>query len=329
MKVKALPRLVITGAAGFLGGRTAKYFAQKYTNHTVVPTSRREISLANFMQGDLCEATFCEAVTAGAEIIVHCAALSSPYGVYDDFYQANVVATQNLLNASIKNGVKKFVFISTPSIYFDFTDRFEVKESQPLPTRIVNHYASTKLIAENNVLAMNNPEFATLALRPRAIIGAEDTVILPRVLEAYHKGKLKIVGKGNNICDFTCARNVIEAIDCAIHAPSDAFGEAYNITDGTPIKFWDALRQVLQGLGLKPPTQRVPKQLAMWVGGFLEWKARFFEEKKEPVLTRYSVGVLANSLTMDISKARQKLNYQPVMTTQDGINEYIQWKKAQ
>lgn len=329
MKVKALPRLVITGAAGFLGGRTAKYFAQKYTNHTVVPTSRRETSLANFMQGDLCEATFCEAVTAGAEIVVHCAALSSPYGVYDDFYQANVVATQNLLNASIKNGVKKFIFISTPSIYFDFTDRFEVKESQPLPTRIVNHYASTKLIAENNVLAMNNPDFATLALRPRAIIGAEDTVILPRVLEAYHKGKLKIVGKGNNICDFTCARNVIEAIYCAIHAPSDAFGEAYNITDGTPIKFWDALRQVLQGLGLKPPTQRVPKQLAMWVGGFLEWKARFFEEKKEPVLTRYSVGVLANSLTMDISKARQKLNYQPVMTTQDGINEYIQWKKAQ
>ncbi|TAD88422.1 MAG: NAD-dependent epimerase/dehydratase family protein, partial [Bacteroidetes bacterium] len=187
----------------------------------------------------------------------------------------------------------------------------------------------TKLIAENNVLAMNTPDFATLALRPRAIIGAEDTVILPRVLEAYHKGKLKIVGKGNNICDFTCVRNVIEAIDCAIHAPSDAFGEAYNITDGTPIKFWDALRQVLQGLGLKPPTQHVPKQLAMWVGGFLEWKARFFQEKKEPVLTRYSVGVLANSLTMDISKARQKLNYQPVMTTQDGINEYIQWKKAQ
>jgi len=61
---------------------------------------------------------------------------------------------------------------------------------------MVNNYALTKLLAENYVLEKNNFGIETIALRPRAIIGAEDTVIFPRVLEAYHKGKLKIVGDG-------------------------------------------------------------------------------------------------------------------------------------
>lgn len=330
------PHIVITGAAGFLGGRVAKHFATKYPDYQIIATSRRDTRVAEleasgckFMKGDLCEQEFCNELTRLAKIVVHCAAFSAPYGAYEDFYNANVVATEHLLQASLANQVQKFIFISTPSIYFDFTDKFEVKESQPLPARMVNHYAQTKLMAEEKVLEMNGKNIATIALRPRAIIGAEDTVILPRVLEAYRKGKLKIVGTGDNICDFTCVRNVIEAIICCMDAPEEVFGQAYNITDGQPILFWDILSHTLKALGLEPPTQRISKSIAMFVAGFLEWKARILKEKKEPVLTRYSVGVLSNSLTLDISKARKKLHYEPVMSTYEGINEYITWKKAQ
>ncbi len=310
--------------------------ATHFSAYEIIATSRRidradELKSAGctFIAGDLCDENFCNQLTKNVEIVVHCAAFSAPFGTYQDFFNSNVIATQTLLNASIENRIKKFIFISTPSIYFNFSDRFNVKESDPLPRKLVNDYARTKLMAEEIVLKKNTSEFKTLALRPRAIIGAEDTVIFPRILEAYHKGKLKIVGNGQNVCDFTCVHNVIESIICAINAPKSAYGEAYNITDGNPVKFWEALNFAFQELKLRPPSKRVSKKLAMFAARIVELKSMIFNEKKEPPLTKYGVGILSDSFTLDITKAKNKLNYNPIMQTFDGINEYVLWHKKQ
>ena len=328
-------KIVITGGAGFLGGRLAKHFAQLFPEKNVVATSRRnsrseelESSGCTFIAGDLCNQNFCNELTKDAEIVVHCAALSSPWGAYEEFYSSNYIATRNLLNSSKENAVKKFVFISTPSIYFNFSDRFGVKESDALPKKMVNNYAKTKLMAEEMVLSFNGKGIETIALRPRAIIGAEDTVIFPRVLEAHKQGKLKIVGKGNNICDLTCVRNVIEAVLCAINAQPNAYGQAYNITDGEPVDFWQTLNYALKKMNLLPPSKKIPKSLAMFVAGIVEFKSKLLKEKNEPALTKYGVGILSDNFTLDISKAIEMLNYKPVMHTMDGVNEYIEWNKT-
>ena len=327
--------MVITGAAGFLGGRMTKYFATEESNKQVMATSRRthrkrelEEAGAQFMAGDLTDRTFCEQLTQNTSIVVHCAALSSPYGRYDDFYKANYTATKNLLEASIKNGVEKFIFISTPSMYFNFCDRYDVKEADPLPNKMVNHYAATKRMAEEMVLAQHRKGIQTIALRPRAIIGAEDTVIFPRVLEAYNQGKLKIIGKGDNICDLTCVSNVIEAVSCCVDAQPTAYGEAYNITDGMPITFWEAMRYTLEGLHLTPPTKKVPRSIALFAASIVEGKAKLFRQKKEPALTKYGIGILADNFTLDITKAKTQLGYVPKMTTYEGMDEFIAWYKA-
>jgi 2-alkyl-3-oxoalkanoate reductase len=326
-------KILITGAAGFLGGRTAKYFAQHLKEYTTIGTSRRnsrknELNTegVTFIAGDLTNADFCDELTRNVKIVVHCAAFSSPFGEHDSFYQSNYVATDCLLKASIKNGVEKFIFISTPSIYFNYEDRFNVKESDALPVKMVNHYAATKLMAEKLVLQHNGQGIETIALRPRAIIGAEDTVIFPRVLEAYKQNKLKIVGNGANICDFTCVRNVIEAILCCIKADTTAYGEAYNITDTKPIVFWEAVNYALTGLNKQPISRKVPKQVALVAASIMEFKAQLFKEK-EPALTKYSVGILCQNFTLDVTKATELLHYRPVMTTYEGINEYIEWEK--
>jgi nucleoside-diphosphate-sugar epimerase len=261
-------------------------------------------------------------------MVIHCAALSSPYGPYPSFYHSNFVATQKLLEASIKNGVRKFIFISTPSIYFNYSDRFEVKESDPLPAKMVNAYAATKLLAEQLVLSQNKETFQTIALRPRAIIGAEDTVIFPRVLEAYHKGRLKIIGNGQNWCDMTCASNVIEGIRCAMFASDEAYGEAYNITDGESINLWDTINYTISALGYPPVKKKVSKHLATFAASILEQKALLLSEKKEPTLTKYGIGILSYHFTLSIEKAKTTLNYQPIMKTMDGINEFILWHKT-
>jgi len=329
-------KILITGAAGFLGGRTAKHFAGDKLRYNVLATSRRSERMVefetlgcDFISGDLCDAAFCDTITQHVNIVIHCAALSSPYGAYQKFYDSNFLTTQNLLNASLKNGVSKFIFISTPSIYFNFSDRFDVKESDKLPEKMINSYAATKLLAEQLVLSQNNNNFQTIALRPRAIIGAEDTVIFPRVLEAYNKGRLKIIGDGEIVCDLTCVRNVIEAIQCAINTSDDAYGEAYNITDGESVKFWGAVNYALSLLGHVPVQKRISKHMANIAATILEQKALLFSERKEPILTRYGIGVLSHNFTLNIKKAQTKLNYKPVMNTFDGINEYISWHKQQ
>ncbi len=327
-------KIVVTGASGFLGGRVAAYFAETYPEAQIVATSRSNIKKSSlvlkgchYVSGDLVDLEFCKFLTEEATAIVHCAALSSPYGRYKDFHKSNIVATQTLLKAAIENNVEKFIYISTPSIYVTLNDRFDVKESDKLPKTSVNHYAATKLEAEKYVLSQNGDSISTLAIRPRAIIGAEDTVIFPRVFEAYNKGKLKIVGTGNNVCDLTCARNVIEAIICGLNAPKSSFGEAYNITDGKAVDFWSTLNYALSSLGYQEVSKRVSKDIAMKAATVVENIYKILYPSKEPAMTKYGIAILADNFTLNINKAKEKLGYKPVMTTQEGIDEFIEWYK--
>jgi nucleoside-diphosphate-sugar epimerase len=326
--------IIITGASGFLGGRTAAFFAQNFPQYQVIATSRtagKKASLENlgcqYMLGDLQDQSFCDSITKDASIVIHCAALSSPYGQYEKFHQSNIVATQTLLDASKANGVNKFIYISTPSIYVSFNDRFNVSENDPLPKKMVNDYARTKLIAEKLVLAANSDALSTIALRPRAIIGAEDTVIFPRIFEAYKKGKLKVIGSGNNICDLTCVRNVIEAITLSIDADHEAYGQAYNITDGKSVDFWQTLNGALNQLGYQNIDKKVNKKIAMIAATVVERYYKTFKPNSEPAITKYGIAILADNFTLDISKAKSLLRYKPVMTSEDGINEFIKWYK--
>ncbi|MCR9253589.1 MAG: NAD-dependent epimerase/dehydratase family protein [bacterium] len=325
-------KLVVTGAAGFLGGRTSKYFGDLTSEYNVIATSRRthrkselESHHCEFASGDLSDSTFCKDLVKGVDTVIHCAALSSPFGSYEPFYQSNFVSTKNLIDACIEDGVKRFIYISTPSIYINYSNRINISEDDPLPEKMVNNYAKTKLMAEKYVLGQNGKSIQTIALRPRAIIGAEDTVIFPRVLKAYDEGKLKIIGNGKNICDLTCVRNVIEAIKCCIDAPEDAYGIAYNITDGDPINFWEGLNHAFNNLDLPPPSKRVNKSLAMLAARVAEINTHLFNQGTEPALTRYGISQISNSFTLDISKAKEILRYKPVMNTFEGIDEFTDW----
>ncbi|WP_018343222.1 NAD-dependent epimerase/dehydratase family protein [Cytophaga aurantiaca] len=328
-------KIIITGAAGFLGGRLVKQLAASGM-YDVIATSRRterktelESAGCTFISGDLLNSDFCLQLTKEADIIVHCAALSSVWGSYYDFYDANVITTKNLLAAAIQNGVRKFIFISTPSIYFDFTDKYNISENDVPPEKSVNAYASTKLMAEQFVLEKNSEQIKTVALRPRAIIGAEDTVIFPRIIRAYTEGRLKIIGDGKTLGDLTAVSNVIEAVHCCIRADDSAMGQAYNISDGNPVLLWPTINHILKELGHKPITKKISAGLVLTIASIIEGTAKLFNAKKEPSITKYGIGVLAKSITMDIHKARTALNYKPVQTTEEAINEFITWYRKQ
>ena len=330
----AKQNILVTGASGFLGGQLAYSLSGK-REEVIRATSRKPLALqmtrrnCQYIQGDLSSKDFCDLVTKDIGFIVHCAALSSPWGSYADFENANIIATDNLLKAAINNGVKRFIFISSPSIYADNTDKLNIKESDSLPPLGINFYAQTKLIAEQIVLSANNKGIETLSLRPRAIIGAGDTVIFPRLINAYKQNKLKIIGDGQLICDITCVKNVIYAIERALVTGEKALGLAYNITNDNPVKLWDVINHLLMELGLVPVSAKIPKKVAMAYAGFQEWKYIHFHKNKEPPLTKFGISSLSNSITLNIDRAKQLLDYHPVQTLEQGIDEFIKWYKQQ
>lgn len=328
-------KILITGASGFLGGRTTKAFAA--TGIEVVSTSRNperkeelEEAGAVFVPGDLLDKEFCNSIVQGIDVIVHCAALSSPWGKYSSFYQANVTTTSNLLDAAKVWGVQKFVFISSPSVYFEMKDRWNVSEKDPVPETLINDYARTKLIAEELVLAGNNQYLKTIAIRPRAIYGAEDTVIFPRLLAAHRGGRLKYIGNADNVCDLTTVSNVIEAIKCCISPESEeAYGQVFNITNGEPVYFWRTLEVLFSELNIRPIRERISFRTALTAASVIEWVYRTFRLRGEPRLTKYNVGIMTYNFTMDISKAGNLLGYRPVQTNREGLEEFVQWYKTE
>ena len=325
-------KVVVSGASGFLGGRLVKYLAAK--EYEVIALSRNQKRKEEFealgiqlVSNDPYAKETLEQTLSGKDMLVHCAALSSPWGKFEDFHQINVGLSQKLLEASRKARIQRFINISSPSIYFDFTDRLGIKESDSLPEQFVNAYAETKMLAEEWILSQHTKGIETISLRPRAIIGAEDQVLFPRLMRAYETGRLRIIGDGKNLADFTSVYNLVRAIEACLHVESTALGQTYNISNGEASPMWEEINYLIQALGNPPIQKKVPYFMALGIASILEWKSKYIGGE-EPRLTKYGAGVLAKNFSLDISKAKEKLGYKVEMNTREALEEFITWYKS-
>ncbi len=322
-------KVVITGATGFLGFRTVEKLIEK--GYEILATGRDKTRAEKLRTlgvqvetGSLEDKDFVQNLLKGADIVIHSAALSSPWGKYNDFYKANIVATENIISSSKKNNIKRIVHISTPSLYFDYRDRLNIKE-EFLPDKFVNHYAATKYEAEKLMDKAFTEGLETISIRPRAIVGAGDTTIMPRLLKAQEAGKLKIIGDGKNIVDVTSVSNVVDAILLCMEAPKEAMGQKYNITNDEPISLWELIEKTFSKLNLVINKKRVPFGVAYNLAAFLETMAKLTPDYREPVLTCYGVGILAKSMTLNVDKAKNLLGYKANQSNMEAVDEFINW----
>ncbi|MEQ9307688.1 MAG: NAD-dependent epimerase/dehydratase family protein [Marinoscillum sp.] len=327
-------RVLITGATGFLGSRTTQEFAKnpRYTHilatgRTLSPERRVMADHVTYLLGELTDEAFVSRLfQQPVDLVINCASLSSPWGKYEDFYQANVVSQQILIAQSVLSSVKRFIYISSPSVYFRFRDQLDVTENTVFPPKMVNDYARTKLEAER---LLERSSLSYVTLRPRALIGAGDTVIMPRLIRSYESGKLKIMGSGENQVDLTPVANMVDAIILAAEASQIHSNQAYNISNGQPVNLWQAINDILQMIGHEPVKKRIPYWLLMTIAWFMEITARHLTRDQEPTLTRYSVGVLAHSFTLNIDKATKNLGYVPRQTVEEAMKEFADWYQIQ
>jgi nucleoside-diphosphate-sugar epimerase len=260
------------------------------------------------------------------EIVFHCAAFPSPWGNFEKFYQANVIGTRNVVQASLENNVKRLVYVSTPSIYFDYNSRMNVKENDPLPEPISN-YAHTKLLAEEEIDKGFANGLAVISIRPRALFGEGDTVIFPRLIPRLKSGRLPILGDGENIIDLTYIENVVDALVLCAESPASTLGKKYNISNGEPVKIWALVERICDELKYPHPTRKISYRTAHAAASALEFVYSLIPFSPEPPLTRLSVSMMANSTTLDISAARNELGYQPKVSVEEGVTRFLKWWK--
>lgn len=323
---------LITGATGFLGGALARRLKEDGWQVTALgrnPTTGKELSDLGirFIQADLRDRQSMINACANQEIVFHCGAAVGTWGNYQYFYDVNVGGTDNVVAGCQQFGVKRLVYVSTPSIYFSTQDRFNVKEDDPLPPPI-NVYAATKLSAERVIARAHRDGLPVISLRPRAIFGPGDTTIFPRILTALQTGRLPRIGDGKNVQDLSYIDNVLDALLLCVDSPSFTLGRTYNISNGQPTRIWEVINHLCHELNLPMPTRKASLMIPFALATLLEVSYKLLRISQEPPITRYSISMLARSMTLDISSAQRDLGYVAKVSVEEGVERFIAWWKG-
>ncbi|MBT8768805.1 NAD-dependent epimerase/dehydratase family protein [Metapseudomonas boanensis] len=325
-------KILVTGASGFIGGRFARFALEqglsvRVNGRRAEATEHLVRRGAEFMQGDLSDPELVQRLCMDVEAVVHCAGAVGVWGRYPQFYQANVQVTENVVEACLKQRVRRLLHLSSPSIYFDGKSHVGLKEEQ-VPKRFSDHYGATKYLAEQKVFAAEEFGLEVMAFRPRFVTGAGDTSIFPRLIAMQRKGRLSIIGNGLNKVDFTSVQNLNDVLLSGLLAAAPALGKAYNISNGKPVPLWDVVNYVLRQLGVPPVTRHLPFGVAYSAALLNETVCKLLPGRPEPSLFRLGVAVMARDFSLDISRARQHLGYDPQVSIWTALDEFCGWWKA-
>lgn len=317
-------KAVVTGGAGFLGAKIVERLLAR--NVEVVVFSRSPKGVADgavVKSGDLRDAGAVYRLVAGADVVFHVAAKAGVWGPREEYFSINLTGTRNVLAACQKHGVRDLIYTSTPSVVFNRGGISGGDESLSYPEKFLTHYAESKALAEEEVLAANGMNgLRTTALRPHLIWGRGDPHLLPRVLERARAGKLKQVGSGRNKVDITHVNDAADAHLLAFGNVENAAGKAYFISSET-VELWPWINKVLERAGVPQLSATVSAATAYKAGAVMEFLWKVMARKSEPPMTRFVAENLATSHWFKLDAAKRDLGYEAQWTGDYALDEYF------
>ena len=307
---------LVTGAAGFIGSNLCEALLKKGCKVKALDdlsTGKQEnidLFLDNpnytFIKGDIKDLEVCLKVCEGVDYVLHQAAWGSvPRSLEMPLFynKNNIEGTLNMLEAARQNGVKKFVYASSSSVYGDEPNlpKIEGREGN-----LLSPYALTKRCDEEWAkLYTKFYGLDTYGMRYFNVFGRRQdpdgayAAVIPKFLKQLMHGETPTInGDGKQSRDFTYIENVIEANLKACLAPHEAAGEAFNIAYGGREFLIDIYYGLTKALGVNI-------------------EPNFGPDRK---------GDIKHS-NADISKAKKLLGYDPDYSFEDGIQLAIDWYK--
>lgn len=308
---------LVTGGAGFIGSNICEALLNKgykvrcmdnlSTGHIENIQPFMENPDFTFFQEDIRDLEACKKATDGVSYVMNEAAWGSvPRSIEMPllYEEINIRGTLNMMEASRQNGVKKFVYASSSSVYGDST---KLPKQEGGEGNVLSPYALTKKTDEEyGKLYKSLYGLDTYGLRYFNVFGRRQdpngayAAVIPKFLKMLMNGEVPTInGDGRQSRDFTYIDNVIEGNMRACLASSEAAGTAYNIGAGGREYLIDVYHDLCQALGVQV----------------------------EPVFGPPRAGDIRDS-NADISKARKNLGYDPSYDFKAGIMLAIEWYKA-
>ncbi len=302
--------IVVTGASGFIGGSITEILAANRQN-TILATGRSNtnkfINYPNikYFQQDLSQ----EMAALSCEVCIHCAGLADDNATKAQFEKHNVLATKHLLNALID--CKVFIFISSASVY-NFQDGKVKCEEDAMFDKISSFYGRSKLQAEH--LVQDSNIASIYILRPRAVYGTGDNVLLPRILKLIKGSKMIIPSKLSTQSSLTHIQNLCEAVTKAI-AQSMLGIHIFNIADKRTYDLKTVFGEIAVRKSGKKKFILVPMfliQLFIFINRLLNRKA---------LLSDQSLRYITQNAVINTKKAKEQLGYNGQYEFYSSINQ--------
>jgi nucleoside-diphosphate-sugar epimerase len=322
--------VLVTGGGGFLGKSIIRALRDRGVN--VRSLARGDYGFlrewgVDVRRGDVCDVGVVRDAVDGCEAVFHVAARVDMWGAYEDFFAINTQGTLNVIEACRAHAVRKLIYTSTPSVVHGGDSVNGLDESAPYPDHFEAHYPATKALAERAVLAANDAQLATVALRPHLVWGPGDTSMLPRVLAKARTGRVRLIGPPQKV-DTLYIDNAVDAHLAAwerLSPNSPIAGKPYFVTQGEPIDGHTFLNDLLTSAGLPPVTKTISVPAARTAASMIEAIWRTFGIRREPPITRFVVSQLSTAHWYDISAARRDLGYAPRVSYADGLQRLRAW----
>lgn len=309
-------RIAITGANGFVGAALCRYFYKK--GHQIQAIGNREtpnenlLKIANYIRADITGVM----EPIDADVCIHAAALSSDTDTYKNLILSNVEGTLNVVEAA-KN-CQFFIHISSSSVY-QFKNHPVTEDEASIQSDLSN-YGETKLLAED-IVELEIPDHQKrLILRPRAIYGIGDRILLPRLLRLIKGNYLLCPFKKGIQSSLTHVDNIGYAIELYLEQKDQAPLQIFNITDEQPYLLRELAVECSSAVEKR---QLLPISLPaslMKILLILNTKSSSANYISKPVLRS-----MAHSAVLDISKIKKELKYTPSKNFHNSCAEIVNW----
>ena len=307
---------LVTGGAGFIGSNLCEailsmgYKVRCLDNLSTGKQANVDLFIDNpnytFIKGDITDLETCMNACDGADYVLNQAAWGSvPRSIEMPLYyeEVNIKGTLNMLEAARQKGVKKFVYASSSSVYGDHPV-LPKKEGQE--GNLLSPYALTKRVDEEYAkLYKKLYGLDTYGLRYFNVFGRRQdpngayAAVIPKFIKMLLNDEVPTInGDGKQSRDFTYIENVIDANLKACAAPESSAGDVYNVAYGGREYLIDIYYTLTKALG----------------------------KDIEPNFGPDRAGDIKHS-NADVSKAKEKLNYEPLFSFADGIKLAIEWYK--
>jgi 2-alkyl-3-oxoalkanoate reductase len=324
---------LVTGSTGFLGRSIVERLRE--AGHNVRALARdadkaRDLAAlgVEIALGDITRPASLDAAVRGVDVVFHSAALVTNWAPWAAFIATTVQGTENLLAASVRAKVQRFVHISTTRVYCDRHCRQHIIVTEDAPHglygfRNFGHYSRAKVMAEAAVWRAGS-QLPVSVVRPAWIYGPGDEVILPSIVKFLRDPYSLWPGRVDGCADPIYVTDVADcAIAVALHPA--AVGQAYNASPDRRIGVREFLGLFCERLDIKMPQRSAPKFLASMAAHASEWWATILRRQSAPQITRAGVAVLSEDVRYDSSKAERELGWRSRIELAVGVENAARW----